>query len=462
MKAISTQRFVQIHSKFLWLVVLLVLTAALDDSSSTLASDEEPTDTESLTSWRYFQELSLPVNNDSRWFDFVLTPSVFDAARLDLADLRLYDNSGNEIPYALRVRRRQFTSEAVEAREFNRASGPDGSSEVSLDLGADTIEHNEVKVNTAGNNFRRSLQLEGSDDGVGWSLLKTKNLLRFQSDGTGINDQTVSYTPSRFQYLRVRVNQDPLVDSEPVEFREITVRRHVEIPGEFVLRDVPFGPRQPVRADGGPGSAWFIDLGGDSVPCEKLLVQIADAEFVRDYHIEAGGPPGSNMPFRTIAHGTWRRRAGERSKPIVTEFSEVQAGRLRLVVTDHRNPPLTINSVHASAPVRQMVFAADDSIDGPLSLYFSNPIAESTHYDFARNLPEQLDPNPVRLKLASRQDNPLYQPDKLPLTERWPWLVYVLLALAVAVLGLLIVNLARAAIAVADARDASQDATYSA
>jgi hypothetical protein len=49
----------------------------------------------------------------------------------------------------------------------------------------------------------------------------------------------------------------------------------------------------------------------------------------------------------------------------------------------------------------------------------------------------------------------VYEPEPLPLTERLPWLIYVLLGAAVAVLGALIISLARAAIAVADARQAA-------
>ena len=55
----------------------------------------------------------------------------------------------------------------------------------------------------------------------------------------------------------------------------------------------------------------MIDLGGDRVPCERIECEVADAEFVRNYAVEAGGPPGSDEPFRPVGSGVWRRRAGE-------------------------------------------------------------------------------------------------------------------------------------------------------
>src|SRR5437870_5599327 len=56
--------------------------------------------TESLRDWQYFTEVPLTAKGNSPSYDLILTPSVFDAARLDLADLRLYDAAGSEIPYA--------------------------------------------------------------------------------------------------------------------------------------------------------------------------------------------------------------------------------------------------------------------------------------------------------------------------------------------------------------------------
>ena len=72
-------------------------------------------------------------------------------------------------------------------------------------------------------------------------------------------------------------------------------------------------------------------------------------------------------------------------------------------------------------------------------------------YDFARNLPHRLEPEPDRTAVNQRRDNPMYVPAPLPFTERWPWLIYVVLSAVCIVLGAIIVNLSRAAIAQHDA-----------
>src|SRR5207253_1166471 len=75
---------------------------------------------ESLTSWEWFQELQLPEAKQARYFDFLVTPSVFDKCREDLGDLRLYDSRERVIPYALRVLRAENKQEALAARQFNQ------------------------------------------------------------------------------------------------------------------------------------------------------------------------------------------------------------------------------------------------------------------------------------------------------------------------------------------------------
>ncbi|MCY2988151.1 MAG: hypothetical protein NTY19_09850 [Planctomycetota bacterium] len=446
------------------------------DSSDTPAATG--TAAESLNAWRYLQEVPLPAtdSNETKWWDFVLSPSVFDAAQPDLADLRVYDAQGREVPYSLQIRSPQPGAAEVPATLFNQV---DEGSQVSLDLGERRVEHNAVEVQAEGVNVRRAVLLEGSDDGEKWSKLAEKNLLNFQSEAASTTvdphqeqrvgkyllsspitpgklvDRTITYKSSRYRYLRVTLQQDPQVDKHPARIGPVTVRRPIQLPGEFVAYPATLYPRESVRTNAGPGSAWTIGLTGNHVPCSRLTVQAAEAEFVRDYRLEAGGPPESQERFYQIAVGEWHRRAGEAKGDVAAEFAETPAARLRLVVIDHRNQPLQIQDVQVAAPARAMIIGRSAELRGPLRLYFGNPKAEKPSYDFDRNLELPLQPSPARLTPGDRLENPAYQPEPLPLTERLPWLIYVLLGVAVGTLGLLISSLARAAIALEDTRQAS-------
>jgi hypothetical protein len=415
------------------------------DPEAKAAADSGRRD-ESLTHWQYYAEVPLGPAADAPYADFLLTPAVFDGARYDLADLRLYDADQQEVPYALRVRTEKSELSNLAAGQFNRLQQEDGSRQVSLDLGDEQdVQHNEVEILTTGGNFRRRAVVEGGDDGKQWHQLATGYLLDFRHNGETFRDNTIDYPPSRFRYLRVTVHPDPQQDKDDSwELSSVNVRRRVRLPGENVTRPVTYTHREPVRTPDGPGSQWLIDLGGASVPCTELLVEIASDDFVRDWRVEAAGPDEPGESFRQVASGTWRRKAGEKETTFSARLpDDLRAARLKLLVTDYRNPPLEITSIKSRAPARQVVLPArQENLKGPLRLYFGNSKAEQPRYDFARNLPQRLEPKPERVELGERQDNPVYQPEPPPLTERLPWLVHGVLAVAVAVLAALIASLA--------------------
>ncbi|MFV1967645.1 MAG: DUF3999 family protein [Pirellulaceae bacterium] len=400
---------------------------------------------ERLSDWAFFAEVNLPSKVESEWVDFVLPPYLFAAARNDLRDLRLYTTDGKEVPFALRVRKEQDRKEPFKARELNRTQGPDGSSELTLDLERANARHNELELELPGDEYRRKVELEGSDDGNAWRPMHSQFAISFQRGDEMLRDESIPYPPSRYRYLRIRVFQDPQVDEEPVQIGKAAAIRRVLVPGEPMSLAAQMGRFEKGRDQGAYSSSWILNLGADRTPVHRLEVTIDDRDFVRNYRIEAGGPQGSSQKFRTVANGVWRRRGDDEVEPMVANFNEVRAARLRLTLIDNRNDPLQIKSVVYSAPARQVVFAAPNP-GRTLRLYYGNTEAENPAYDFDRNLPDRLEPKPGRATLGPQTDNPVYVPIPKPWTERLPWLIYIVLGAAILVLGFILVSLSRVAI----------------
>ena len=455
------QTFLSAHKGQAGMPVLLTLALFL----ASVASAEQPKpptgataagqpreSSESLPNWQWYYEAPLPKANPdaSPWLDFVLTPAVFDQARADLGDLRLYDAGGREVPYALRVRRTRDEQQQLGAREFNRQTNPDRSVELRLDLGENPVEHREIAIQTRGAEFHRRVQLEGSDDGQNWGLLIDQGwLVCYRVQSRDVDIHKLTYAPSRYRYLRVRVFPDLSTTDDAPAIASVAAYHIVRIPGEYVTLSATHGLREPTPTPGGPGSKWPIDLSGEQVPCEKLTFEVDDKDFVRPYVLEQMAGEGY---WASIGRGEWRRRAGSKREPLEIQFSEIAARRLRLLVTDNRNPPLDMVGVQYTAPAREVVFARSEQLAGPLRLYVGNPKAEPPRYDFAANLPEVLAPIPQRIeRLGERMSNPVYQPEPKPFSERWPWLVYAVLATASVILLGMLAILARRAVVQHDA-----------
>ena len=417
------------------LVLLLFTVCSLAISLLTLPSVAQT----STSSWPFYVELN-GATPAPALYDLVVPFHVMDKSRDDLSDLRLFDNSGREIPYALRVRREIDDSREIDAEIFNSATVGDSDYEVSVDLGEDRGEHNAVEITTTGSNFRRRVVVEGSDTQSEWRTLKTGDVIfSFHAENKLVESKRVSYSPSRFRYLRIRVLADELSDTnDRPEIKEVRVIMSVREKGELVTWAVNVPPSQYLRHQGAPASSWTFDLGA-FVPVDRIAFSFYDSSFSRPFQIEA--VDGQNV--RLIASGELTKRDGD-DRPVTINFEREEHTRnLRLLVTDHSNQTLSIMSAEPGAPARELVFELKSPPAQPIRLYFGNRNIQAPHYDFEKELAGKLTTTPARLGAGLRTDNPNYVPEPLPFTERVPWLIYLVLAASSIALALILISLAK-------------------
>ncbi|HYV35315.1 MAG TPA: hypothetical protein VE988_06400 [Gemmataceae bacterium] len=414
-----------------------------------------------LSGWEWMQEIRLPKTN-SKYCAIALPPTVLGKAQQDLSDLRLADAAGTRLPFALRVLRTTVIQKELPlVRQYD--AGPvaaKGCYEVSLELGemAD-LGHNEIEIVTAGKNYRRKVEILGDNKASfdsGRQLLdKDKYLVHFELEGTVVDIRKLRYETNKVRFLKVRVYADTGSGEPMPKIDKVTVRYAEAIKGEDVTWPATLEDREPVKTDAGPGSAWYIQLGPDPVPCERLSFTVNGVPVERPFRLEVADTEGQKQfllqdldaKFETVRHWKWHK-SGERWQLDIDFLEEVRARRLRLTVTDFANPPLEPINVSYTAAMRQVIFALPDpaKYKFPLGLYFGNPKITPANYDFAQQLPATLTPPPQRITLGDFQGNPAYVPPALPLSERAPWLIYVMLGATSAVLLAVLLLLARTAI----------------
>ena len=381
-------------------------------------------------------------------YDLIVPLGIMERSQEDLADLRLYDAQGREIPYALRIRREVDEKREVEARVFNQARIGPTTSEISVDLGESPDEHNEVEIETSGSNFRRRVEVEGGDSTKEWRTLKSRDVIfSFESQNKTVESKRISYPASRYRYLRVRVFSDELSDKQAPDIAGVKVMMRRREKGELTAWAVPLPGYQLLRDHSSPASAWIIDLGA-RVPCDRLTLEVAEDSFSRPFQVEAVDDP-QNVRF--VTSGELTRRLGEPRRPLIVTFeNEVYARKLRLLITDYSNQTLSIASINLGAPQRQIVFELKEASTQPLRLYLGDPKSTAPHYDFEKELQSKLSSGrlaqPSRCEVGNLADNPGYTPEPLPLTERIPWLIYVVLSVSSIALAIILIGLARSSL----------------
>ena len=416
--------------KTLLFVIVAVITLVVSVAAQT-----------SFSLWPYYLEVT-PQKSSPGIYDVVIPLAVFDKSGAELADLRLFDSSNREIPYAIRIRREVDEAREFEGRLFN--SGQVGSSsEVSVDLNENPGEHNQVEIETSGSNFRRQVTVEGSDTGSNWRMLNSSGVLfSFTSQNNAVESQQVSYPTSRYRYLRVRVQRDPLTDDAAPAITGVTAMMATREKGQLATWSVPVPSYQQERNQGAHAAAWTIDLGARA-PCDRLTLEIDDKSFTRPFQVESIDDPQN---VRLIASGTLTRHSEDAEKPVVIVFdNEQNVRKIRLQITDYSNPTLNITSIQASAPARQLVYELKEPTSQPLRLYFGSTSVSAPHYDFENELPSRLSSEPGHSTFSNVVANPEYQPPARPLTERVPWLIYVVLTASSIALAFILFSLARTA-----------------
>jgi hypothetical protein len=396
--------------RYHFLLVLILAAPVCLRAAQSAARGAEAAVAPGTGAWGWFHELSLP-ESKSPWVDFMLTPEVFDKARPDLGDLRLFDAGGREVPFALRVRPAVMKLQELPATEFSRARKSDDSIELCLDLGESPPDHGQIDLNCGNRDFCRRVQIDASEDRSEWTpLVKSAwishYLAAYHAESTVTETRRVSYPLCRSRCLRVRVSPDANQPDDRPQVVSATVYHATEAAGEYVTLPAALGPSEEVATRDGPGTAWRIDLGAGSVPCDRLIFEAAPAKLVCRYSLEK---IESDTQRWTIAEGEWRR-SGQDGKPLEIRIEEVTARRLRLVVTGQGDPPLDLKSVQYAAPARQIIFARGDDLALPLRLCVGNPRAKPPRYDFAATLPESLAPLPARATLGEQQPSDIADP----------------------------------------------------
>jgi hypothetical protein len=241
--------------------------------------------------------------------------------------------------------------------------------------------------------------------------------------------------------LRLRVSADERVDKEPPAITNVRVRLASRETRAAVTWQVAVPSYQLLRHEGSPASSWAIDLGG-KVPCDQLLITTEDQSFSRPIQVEV---VDDSQNARVVASGELTKRVGDKYQVSTITFdNEEHARKLRLIVTDYNNPTLSITSIQASAPLRELYFELKESAQQPLKLYFGNATADAPHYDFEKELSAKLKAPAIRAAVGAFVANPNYSPPPLPFTERLPWLIYVVLTISSVALALILFSLARA------------------
>lgn len=377
-------------------------------------------------SWRYSR--TLPPGEPGQSLEIRLAEDVLLHSENHLADLRVIDDRGAEVPYVLVTDRPAAQVERRSATLREKSFVPGKYTQVVLDFGEHAPFHNGIHIETPASDFIHWVELAASDDARAWRILKARApISRFRTENLEGN-QTIRYSDTNARYLRLRIAEPS--GEFPVTGASVSFLAAAREP---VRSRIP-APLNPDATRPPALTRWNVDLGGDQLPVNEVEFETSQPEFFRAVRVLTS-MDGKEWLFAAGGE-IYRFNVGDKLEESlrvpVQEYAHARHWRVEVV--NGNDAPLA--GVRATLVHFARAVLIVPQPGRSYRLLYGNARASAPQYDLARTLPARAAQNlaPQSLALGPEETTSNYA-DPRPFTERHPNLLWAALAIAVILLG---------------------------
>ena len=354
----------------------------------------------------------------------VIDEEIWNHARKDLADIRLFDPHRTQVPYSLIEQRGGIFSEEQPAKILNLGVIK-GHTEFDVAAG-EIAEYDRIRLQLNAKDFVTTAAVEGTN-AAGQSRgtkLGSFTLYDFSRENLG-SSSVLKLPPSSFPYLHVRLSSA----IRPDQVKGATIYNVQEKQSAWTDVGVCHPSEQKEH------STILTCEVPARVPLERILFRVAPRQinFRRNVSVtdEHGGQVASG--------GITRIRMNRGGTMVTSEELAVKvipgqdSDRLTVTIDNGDDPALTFDSVQPQSIERRLYFEPQSG--AVLSLYYGDQKLAAPVYDYAKFF--KADPAAVKARLGTGSHNSAYhgRPDERPWSERHRSLLWTAMLLAVAVLA---------------------------
>jgi hypothetical protein len=376
--------------------------------------------------WRFSRPI--PLETPSGLIEVELPRDLLAHSANHLADLRLLDDRGKEVPYVLYVDRGGdpvIRSSTAKLRENSFVPGQ--FTQVVLEVQTDALFHNTVRIDTPESDFINWVEVAASDDARLWRIVKARApISRFRKENLE-GSQTIHYSENASRFLRLRIfesaRQFPVTGAAILTYdTRQPARLPVPVPAAFQLDSS--APANLTR--------WSADLSTDQLPVTQLVFSTIQPEFYRAVRILTSA---DGKEWRTICGGEiFRYKVGEKlEESLRVSFPENWGGRYwRVEILNGNDAPLTETTLSLNMIPRFVFFQPAEGRS--YRMIYGNAAAVAPQYDLSRIFHFQGKPS-GSIVIAGPEEGTSNYADPRPYTERHPNILWSALGVAVILLA---------------------------
>lgn len=297
------------------------------------------------------------------------------AAQGSLADLRLLDSGGKEIPFFIDQPvpepARDLPLERMTATMMSKKTVITGMVPAAIQ----TTGIDAVTLLTPTADFLKPVTLEGSMDGKHWKML-THQAPIFKQSGDPMSS-TVPFLKGAWSYLRVTLD-----DAETPPLRVSQIRLYASGRPIKDLQDID--PKILEMASDGHRTEIRLQMPADELPIQAVRFEVADGTFRRQVRLASREFSAGEFRDSTVAQGAIYRilLGAQKTEQLTVPVGGIQTGRLvTLTIENADSPPLSIRHVRLKVIPRDLIF--DAPRPGLYTLCLGNPQAPARDYDVA-------------------------------------------------------------------------------
>jgi hypothetical protein len=302
--------------------------------------------------WAFRKPVNIPAVSEKTFVELPLDADIARDATPTLSDVRLRDDTGSDVPYAVRRRERVAPVSTRETAMLDLVTTREGTVRFVLDAGTDGSRHARVRlsIREQARNFRVPVRVEVADESKAWRIVREAGFIYRVEAETKTADTSVSYPTTTARWVRVTVGPEkgrPLPLAGAAIVLGDSAREEDRIPATIAERDAE-SMRRTTRL--------VLDLRSRR-PADRVELDVFDHNFQRVVLIEAGD---DRKTWRWVGSGgvSGVDAAGLRERLTSLRFAETSARYLRLTIQNLDDQPLTVGGARVFVAKRSIVFEA--------------------------------------------------------------------------------------------------------
>ena len=326
-----------------------------------------------------------------------LTPGILAKTSRNLADLRIFDDLGNETPYVIYQLSRpapvKFTWKVIDYQEKDRIQT------IVLESTGKNGWFKDLVIHTTARDFNKEIEVYASPDTVNWGRIAFGTIYDFSSH-IDLTKTDIEFPQTTLNYLKVILrDQSVIKDAEPsIELRYkdlefIAEKRDTDkmiriggVTSSFFSRDygkntlTEITIRNPAAQLDKEGNTIF-DLGNINLPIEEISLRIENRFYYREVELSVSASDDEKA-YHTVGRKSVFRIPGVLEKKNTVSFKQAQHAYARLRIVNNDNPQLVVEEIKISWKPKHLYFIPEKG--RTYTLYFGNSDSPHPRYELPR------------------------------------------------------------------------------